>query len=592
AVYTPIAFQGGLTGSLFREFALTLAGAVTISGFVALTLSPVMSAYLLRGGHSEKGLAARINRDFDRFRRWYGRQLDKVLHNRGSIYVAWGTVSVLAALMFWQSPKELAPIEDQGIIFGIVNTPANSTIDQIVPQTRAINEAISSTPEAGITFQVTFPNNGFWGLAFKPWDERKRSTAQVLPEVQKKVSAIPGVQTFPILPPSLPGGGTFPVEIVLASTAEPGEILSFAQQLQEKAAKSGMFAFPPIIDLKVDQPESEIVLDRDKVAQLGLSLQTVGQDLASAMGGNFVNRFSIGGRSYKVIPQLIRTERLTPEQLQDVHVTGPNGQLIALSAVATIRDRVVPRSLTRFQQLNSVKISGVAIRPLDEALRFLEDEGARVLPKGYRIDYTGESRQLRTEGDKFLPAFGLAVILIFLVLAAQFNSFRDPFIILTGSVPLAMFGALLLTFLKMPNPNIPFFTNGWTTTLNVYSQVGLVTLVGLIAKNGILIVEFANKLQEQGQSKMDAVRNAAMTRLRPVLMTSVATVCGHFPLTLVTGPGAAARNSIGLVLVAGMAVGTAFTLFFVPSIYLLIAKDHRAQHVREAEIGEALQPAP
>ena len=308
------------------------------------------------------------------------------------------------------------------------------------------------------------------------------------------------------------------------------------------------------------------------------------------MGGNFVNRFSIAGRSYKVIPQLLRVDRLNPEQLKDVYVTGPSGQLVSLSSIASFRDTVTPRQLNRFQQLNAVKISGVAVRPLDEALGFLEGEAAKILPRGYTIDYTGESRQLRTEGNKFLPAFLLAVVLIFLVLAAQFNSFRDPFVILAGSVPLGMFGALVMTFLKMPNPNLKFFTDGWTTTLNVYSQVGLVTLVGLVSKNGILIVDFANKLQEQGLSKVDAVKSAAVTRLRPILMTSVATVCGHFPLTLVTGPGAAARNSIGLVLVAGMTIGTAFTLFFVPSIYLLIARD-RHPHAAESAEGQAAAAA-
>jgi multidrug efflux pump len=348
-----------------------------------------------------------------------------------------------------------------------------------------------------------------------------------------------------------------------------------------------MFAFPPLVNVKIDQPESEIEIDREKVAELGLDLQTIGQDLAAAMGGNFVNRFSVGGRSYKVIPQLLRTERLNPDQLKDIHVTGPNGQVIALSAIAQLRERVTPRALNRFQQLNAVKLSGVAMRPLDEALTFLESEAAAILPKGYVIDYTGESRQLRTEGDRFLPAFLLAVVLIFLVLAAQFNSFRDPFVILAGSVPLGMFGALVMTFLKMPNPNLPFFTDGWTTTLNVYSQVGLVTLVGLVSKNGILIVEFANKLQEQGLSKLEAVQRAAVTRLRPILMTSVATVFGHFPLTLVSGPGAEARNSIGLVLVAGMTVGTAFTLFFLPAIYLLIARDHRAEEREPAPVDLA-----
>jgi multidrug efflux pump len=585
AVYTPIAFQGGLTGSLFREFALTLAGAVTISGVVALTLSPVMSSALLKSGQEDKGLAGRINRGFEWLKATYSRNLAGILQTRRTIYVVWGIIAVLVFLMFSQAPKELAPAEDQGVIFGIVNTPSNSTLDQVVQSTREVNREMFTIPEAQFTFQITQPTGGFWGVGLKPWTERKRNAFRILPEVQAKVSKIPGVQTFAVLPPSLPGGGSYPVEFILASTAESSEILGFAQQLQLKAATSGLFAFPPQIDVKIDQPQSEIEVNRDKAAELGLNLQTVGQDLSAAVGGNFVNRFSISGRSYKVIPQLLRVDRLTPEQLKDIYVTGPNGQLVALSSIATIRDSVTPRSLNRFQQLNAVKLSGVAVRPLDEALTYLENEAAKILPKGYTIDYTGESRQLRTEGNKFLPAFSLAIILIFLVLAAQFNSFRDPFVILAGSVPLGMFGALVMTFLKIPNPNMPFFTNGWTTTLNVYSQVGLVTLVGLVSKNGILIVEFANKLQEAGKSKIEAVREAAVTRLRPILMTSVATVCGHFPLTLVTGPGAAARNSIGLVLVAGMAIGTAFTLFFVPAIYLLIARDHRAEARRAQEIG-------
>ncbi|MEI6225558.1 MAG: efflux RND transporter permease subunit [Deltaproteobacteria bacterium] len=574
AVYAPIAFQGGLTGSLFREFALTLAGAVTISGVVALTLSPMMSARLISAKHEDKGLSGLVNRVFDRIKATYARHLEASFQVRGVIYAAWVVVSLLAAAMFFQSPRELAPVEDQGVIFGIVNTPSNSTLDQVAQSTREVNKELQGIPETQFTFQITFPSGGFWGDGLKPWKERKRSAAQILTEVQAKVSTIPGIQTFPILPPALPGGGNFPVEFVIASTADAGEILGFAKQLQEKAAKSGIFAFPPLIDVKVDQPESEVVIDREKVAQLGLNLQTVGQDLSAAVGGNFVNRFSVDGRSYKVIPQVARADRLNPEQLKDIYVTGPNGQLVSLASIATIRDSVAPRSLNRFQQLNAVKISGVAIRPLDDALRYLEDEAATILPKGYVVDYTGESRQLRVEGNKFGPAFLLSILLIFLILAAQFNSFRDPFVILMGSVPLAMFGSLALTFLKMPNPNMRFWTDGWTTTLNVYSQVGLVTLVGLVAKNGILIVQFANELQREGQSKVEAVKNAAVIRLRPILMTSAATIFGHLPLTFVSGPGAAARNSIGLVLVAGMFVGTAFTIFFVPSIYLLIAKDH------------------
>ena len=422
---------------------------------------------------------------------------------------------------------------------------------------------------------------GFGGMALTPWGQRRRTVFQILPEVQRKLHAIPGIRMFPVLPPALPGGGRFPLELVIASTAEPQQILEFANQLQQKASESGIFAFPPLIDLKLDQPESQLVLDRDRVADLGLDMQQVGADMGSILGGSFVNRFNIAGRSYKVIPQIRRVDRLNPEQLKNVHVTGPAGELVPLSTVATLRNTTVPRSLNRFQQLNAVTISGVAIRPLNQALRYLEDEAAKILPRGYVVDYTGESRQLRKEGNKFLPMFGLALLLIFLVLAAQFNSFRDPLVILAGSAPLAVFGALIFTFLKMPNPNTPFWTAGWTTTLNIYSQVGLVTLVGLVAKNGILIVEFANKLQRQGRTKREAVQEAALTRLRPILMTSGATIAGHFPLTLVTGAGAAARNSIGLVLVGGMAVGTLLTLFVVPSIYMLIA--HQPKMVEEQE---------
>jgi multidrug efflux pump len=476
--------------------------------------------------------------------------------------------------MFIMSAKELAPLEDQGVIFGILDASANSTLDQNSLFAAEVNRVFQSVPETDFTFQITFPNTGFGGGVFKPWDERKRNVFQILPDVQQKLQKIPGIRIFPVTPPALPGGGDFPVEFILASTAETGQILEFADQLQMKAMQSGMFAFPPVIDVKIDQPQSEFVIDRDKVASLGLNLEQIGGDLGALVGGGFVNRFDISGRSYKVIPQIQRVDRLNPGQLTDVYVTGPNGKLVTLGTVATLRESVVPRSLNRFQQLNAVKISGVAVRPLDEALRYMEDEAAKILPKGYVIDYTGESRQLRTEGERFLPAFALAIVLIFLVLAAQFNSFRDPFVILAGSVPLAMFGALLFTFLKMPDPNVPFWTRGWTTTLNIYSQVGLVTLVGLVSKNGILIVEFANQLQLQGLSKQEAVRQAAMIRLRPILMVSAATIGGHFPLTLVSGAGAAARNSIGLVLVGGMFIGTLFTLFVIPSIYMLIARDH------------------
>ncbi|MEO6874023.1 MAG: efflux RND transporter permease subunit [Opitutaceae bacterium] len=583
AVYAPIGLQGGLTGTLFREFALTLAGAVTISGIVALTLSPMMAAKLLQSAaEEEKGFAGWVNHKFDQLRGGYGRALGGTLNARPAVYAVWIVFSLLAIPMYMFSPKELAPAEDQGVIFGIINAASNISADQKSIFGHAAEEAFLSTPEVDLTFQILLPPSagaalgadGFSGMVLKPWSQRHRTAAQIVPEVQAKLSRVPGLQVFATTPAALPGGSNFPVEFIIASTADAPQLLEFAQKIQAKAAASGMFYFPPLIDLKIDQPQAEVVIDRDKVATLGLNLSTVGGDLASALGGNYVNRFDIDGRSYKVIPQIKRADRLNPEQLGDIYVTGPNGQLVPLSTLATIKNTVVPRSLNRFQQLNAVKLSGLTNRTLDQALKVMEDAAHEILPPGYTIDYTGESRQLRQEGNKFIPALFLAIVLIFLALSVQFNSFRDPLVILFGSVPLAMFGAMIFTVLKMPNPNMPYWTNGWTTTMNIYAQVGLVTLVGLVAKNGILIVEFANKLQEAGKPKLEAVHEAAMTRLRPILMTSVATVAGHFPLTLVTGAGAAARNSIGLVLVGGMTIGTIFTLFVVPSLYVLMARDH------------------
>src|SRR5688572_30265622 len=584
AVYLPVGIQGGLTGTLFREFAFTLAGAVAISGVVALTLSPVMTAKFLRAGDAEHGFAARVNHVFDRLREWYGKKLDASLQVRPAVYTAWIGLSILAAifLKMSMSAKELAPTEDQGVIFGIVNAPANATIEQTSAFADAAGKVFMDFPQTRFTFQITFPDSGFGGMVLKPWDQREETTFELLPQVQAKLGTIPGIEMFPIMPPALPGGGNFPVEIVLLSTEEPERMLEFARQLQMKAMESKAFFFPPIIDTKIDQPQAEIVIDHDKVAAMGLNLREIGADISAAVGGNYVNRFNISGRSYKVIPQVKRSERLNPDQLKDIYVTGPDEKLIPLSTIASIQNKTVPRSLNRFQQLNAVTISGMSGLPVDQALKLLEDEAAKILPKGYSIDYTGESRQLRVEGDKFLPSLALALVLIFLVLATQFNSFRDPMIILFGSVPLAMFGALIFAFLKMPG-QAPFFTDSFTTTMNIYSQVGLVTLVGLIAKNAILIVEFANKLQQQGYDKLAAISEASRIRLRPVLMTTIATIAGHLPLVFVTGAGAKARNSIGLVLVGGMTIGTIFTLFIVPSLYVLIAKTHNEG--REDEIN-------
>jgi len=573
AVYLPIGLQGGLTGSLFREFAFTLAGAVTISGIVALTLSPMMSASLLREGASEKGFQKKVNDVFNSVKNKYSGLLNGTLATRPAVYIVWLVITLLCVPMFIMSAKELAPTEDQGIIFGIVNGSGNATIETASRYAAQADEAFNSVEETAFTFQLTFPSSGFGGMLLDDWSDRERSVFDIKPEIGGKLNDIAGINMFPVTPPALPGGGDFPVEVVIASTAEPGDILEFADQLQGAAMQSGKFAFPPIIDTKIDKAQTEIIFDRDRVADMGLTMQQVGADIGTLLGGGFVNRFNIEGRSYKVIPQAMRTERLNPDQLNEIYVSGPDGEMIQLGAIASLQNSTVPRALNRFQQLNAVKLSGVSIVPLDEALGFLEEQAAQILPSGYSLDYTGESRQLRLEGNKFLPAFALAVILIYLTLAAQFNSFRDPLVILAGSVPLAMFGALIFTFLRMPNPELPHWTNSFTTTLNIYSQVGLVTLIGLVAKNGILVVEFAKQMQQRGLTKLASIKAASTTRFRPILMTTFATVAGHFPLVLVSGPGAEARNSIGLVLVGGMAIGTMFTLFVIPSIYMLLARD-------------------
>jgi multidrug efflux pump len=393
------------------------------------------------------------------------------------------------------------------------------------------------------------------------------------------LSQIPGIRVIPLTPPPLPGGGDFPVDLVIASSAEPQQLQEIAGQLVQKAFASGMFLFADA-DLKFDQPQAEVVFDRDKLRSQGVDLSQAGLDLATLLGGDYVNRFSIQGRSYKVIPQVRRSDRLTPDQLEQIYITGSEDRLVPLSTFATLRTTAEPRELKKFQQLNAVRIQGAIPPPvpLDAALSFLENEARAVLPPGFTIDYAGESRQLRTEGGRFLATFLLSAILIYLVLAAQFESFRDPFIILAGSVPLAVSGALMFSFLGL-------------TSLNIYSQVGLITLVGLIAKNGILIVEFANHLQEAGSDKLAAIIEASGTRLRPILMTTAATVVGHFPLVLATGPGAGARNSIGIMLVSGMIIGTLFTLFVVPSIYMLVAR-RRSPQTAALEHGVAPEQLP
>ncbi len=572
AVYAPVGIQGGLTGALFREFAFTLAGAVIVSGVVALTLSPMMGSKLLRAGDTERGFAGIVNRTFERIRGLYSRTLASTLQYRPVVFVLWGIVVLLIVPFYMFSQRELAPAEDQGVVFGVIQSSANSTIDQTNLFTSQVYDVYRAFPESDSIFQITSPSGGFGGMVTKPWSQRKKTAQQLLVESVGPLSKIPGIRVIPLTPPPLPGGGNFPVEFVITSAMEPRQLNAFAKQLVGKAFASGLFIFADS-DLKFDQPQAEVVFDRDKLRSQGVDLTQAGQDLSTMLGGDYVNRFSIQGRSYKVIPQIKRAERLTPDQLEQIYVKGSDNKLVPLSTFATLKTTTEPRELKKFQQLNAVTIQGVIPPnvPLDKALSFLEDQAKTILPQGFTVDYSGESRQLRVEGSKFLGTFLLSAILIYLVLAAQFESFRDPFIILVGSVPLAISGALMFSFLGL-------------TTLNIYSQVGLITLVGLVSKNGILIVEFANHLQETGKDKLAAVIGAAETRLRPILMTTAATVMGHFPLVFATGPGAGARNSIGIMLVSGMIIGTAFTLFVVPSIYMLVATTHA--HVSEDELVE------
>jgi multidrug efflux pump len=571
AVYAPVGIQGGLTGALFREFAFTLSGAVIVSGIVALTLSPMMGAKLLREGDAERGFAGWINRRFESVRHNYTRMLTSTLRYRPVVLTFWVIVALLMVPFYMFSQRELAPSEDQGVVFSIIQASANSTIDQTRMFTQQVYEAYRSIPETASIFQITFPTGGFGGMVTKPWSERTKTTEQLLLEVMGPLSKIPGIRVIPLTPPPLPGGGDFPVDLVIASAAEPERLQEFANQLVQKAFASGLFIFADA-DLKFDQPQTEVVFDRDKLRSQGVDLGQAGQDLSTLLGGDYVNRFSIQGRSYKVIPQVVRTERLTPDQLSQMYISGSDDKLVPLSTFASLKTTAEPRELKKFQQLNAVRIQGVIPPPvpLDQALSVLEEEARNILPQGFTIDYAGESRQLRVEGSRFLGTFLLSAILIYLVLAAQFESFRDPFIVLAGSVPLAISGALLFSFLGL-------------TSLNIYSQVGLITLVGLVSKNGILIVQFANHLQETGADKLHAVIEAAGTRLRPILMTTAATVVGHFPLVIATGPGAGARNSIGIMLVSGMIIGTIFTLFVVPSIYMLVARTRAAVAVTEEE---------
>jgi multidrug efflux pump len=561
-VYAPMEFQGGLTGSLFLEFAITLAIAVVLSGIVAITLSPVMSSRFVHPQGKEGRLTAFVNRRFEEARRVYAWLLDRALEMRWGIVVAALLIMAAAWPLYHFSRQELAPVEDQNHISLFFESSPDSTVSATNRQHFQIVKAITAIPETDYTWSLTTAWGGFGGVVAKDWHDRTRSTEEMYDDVFGAVSLVPGLRVFPRLDPPLPTPGQYDVELILQSDAPAEQMLEAVGSVLGAGWQSGKFLYVDT-DLKIDLPQARVVLDREQLADLGFDLAGIGRELGTMLGGAYVNRFNYFDRSYKVIPQLGDKDRATVDPLLDLKIKTPGGQLVPVSTFTRIETSTAPRTLNRFQQRNAVRIFG-GLKPgytKEEGLRTLETAAASIGPR-IVLDYAGESRQLRQEGAALTVTLGFAVVLIYLVLAAQFKSFRDPVIVLGGSVPLAISGALAISFLDL-------------TTINIYSQVGLITLVGLIAKNGILIVEFANQLQARGHSRLTAIREASLTRLRPVLMTSAATVFGHLPLILAGGPGAAARNSIGMVLVTGMTVGTIFTLFVVPVFYSLIAAEHQ-----------------
>ncbi len=565
-VYAPIGFQGGLTGMLFREFAFTLAAAVVLSGIVAVTLSPIMSAKMLSASGKEGFLTQFVNMLFDRIKQLYGRVLEHALGLRWAIALSTLLVG-LAAIPFYEfSGKELAPVEDQGAIAVILQASPDSTLNSTKKWATQLGEQFNAMPETDYMWALVGSNSGFGGLITHDWTDRKkhgqRSTAEMIGQAFGLASAIPGLKPLPMLIPPLPVASNFDVEMVLKSDLPVERLLEIGDEISNIANKMQKFMFVDI-DLKIDLPQAQVIIDRERVADMKLDLAGIAQELGVLLGGGYVNRFNYFNRSYQVIPQLSESDRQSTSSLMDIKIRTPDGQLIPVSSFAKILPLTAPRVLNRFQQQGAIRINAAMLPGLtkETGLNIMERIVRDVAGEGALIDYAGESRQIRKEGSTLTVTLGIAIVLIYLVLAAQFKSFRDPLIVLLGSVPLAISGALALTFLGL-------------TTINIYSQVGLITLVGLVAKNGILIVEFANHLQEQGRTKWLAAIEASKTRLRPVLMTSAATILGHMPLVFVTGPGAQARNSIGIVLVAGMGIGTLFTLFVVPSLYVLIAAKH------------------
>jgi multidrug efflux pump len=577
AVYVPIGFQGGLTGALFAEFAFSLVGAVTVSGIVALTLSPMLCSKLLKphsaAGGFEARLSGAIDRGFSRLRVGYERRLHGSL-NTWPVTVVFAVIVLGSIYFLYTTAKtELAPQEDQGVIITQSIAAPSATLQQRQLYSQQVYKIFAAHPETGHVFQIDVPGQSIAGMVLKPWDQRVKTSNELQPVVQQEVGQITGVRVVAFQPPPLPGSIGLPVQFVLVTTEPFQRLNDVAQQFLQEALKSGMFMFLDC-DLKLDNPQVDVIIDRDKAAQLGLKMSDVGGALATMLGGGYTERFSMSGRSYKVVPQVQQRSRLNAQQLLDYYIRTSDGASVPLSTIARISSSTVPESLNHFQQLNSATIQGVAMPGVaqGDALDFLKDLSTRGLPQGYSIDYGGLSRQYVQETNGFVTTFAFALIIIFLSLAALFESFRDPLIILV-SVPMSIAGALAFVSLGIGG-----------ASLNIYTEVGLVTLMGLISKHGILIVQFANQLQSEGHSKREAIETAAGIRLRPILMTTAAMVLGVIPLVRASGAGAVSRFDMGLVIATGLAIGTLFTLFVVPAVYLIIAADHsRTGHAPAAE---------
>jgi multidrug efflux pump len=572
AVYLPVGFLSGLTGVLIKEFAFTLAVAVLISGVVALTLSPIMSAYASPPRGQEGRMTAWVNARFDWLRQRYERMLTSSLGWTPQILGFGLFFSLLAVPFLLMSQQELAPIEDESSIFVISEAPPEASLAYTHHHMRDVVNVMNNLPGATFMWQVLSPNGAFGGQDFVDPSKRDETPMDMLQSTFGKLAKIPGLSAFPNLFPPLPSAGQFAVELVVTAPATVEEMEPYAQKLLEAAYASNLFLFADT-DLKLDFPQTHFELDRDRIADLGMTVEDVSQQLSTYLSGDYINRFDLDGKAYRVVPMVEDGGRLDAEMVRQIQIQTPGGATVPFSSLATLEERIGPRVLSKFQQRNSFTIYAGVIPAYtkEQGLRAVEDAAAAILPDNYVVDYAGESRQIRQEGNTLFGALVFALAFVFLVLAVLFNSLRDPLVVLLGCVPLALSGALMFTFL------------GWTT-INIYSQIGFITLVGLVAKNGILIVEFANHLQEQGLSKLEAIIEGASVRLRPVLMTTGATVIGHFPLVLVTGAGAEARNSIGIILVAGMIIGTVFTLFVLPSVYLVLAS---RRHKAEQASGDA-----